>query len=90
MGRNKPAAWLAVCALAATALTGCASRKDNCDVAVNGNFGAAVTVDLNCPHVGGAMTSTVVREGQGNAVTQDQVVLLRATSFDSRDRKSVV
>lgn len=65
-------------------LTAC-SGDQPLDVTVNGNFGAPVTISVAGSAASEAVTKDVLIEGDGRALEEDSYVLMRATSFDSRD-----
>lgn len=86
MSRARAARAAAAASLVLAALTACDhSAKGECKVSVNGAFGSAVTVDVDCP----SAPRNVVVKGKGNAIDKGQTALLRATSFDSRSGKIV-
>ena len=90
MSRARAARAAAAASLVLAALTACDhSAKGECKVSVNGAFGSAVTVDVDCPSAPRNVVKDVVVKGKGNAIDKGQTALLRATSFDSRSGKIV-
>lgn len=90
MSRTRAVRAAAAASLALAALTACDhSAKGECKVGVNGAFGSAVTVDVDCPSAPRNVVKDVLIKGKGNAIDKGQTALLRATSFDSRSGKIV-
>jgi len=73
-------------ALVCAGLASCSKGGANaCSVTPNGKFGSPVTVTVDCPKGAGRLTRETVLEGKGNRIVDGQTVLMRATSFDSRN-----
>ncbi|MDO4887128.1 MAG: hypothetical protein Q3979_00245 [Actinomycetaceae bacterium] len=83
-------AVLAGLALACAGLAGCGNdTPESCQVKAYGDLGAPVTVDVDCPEGAGKLTKEVVTKGEGEKIEAGQVVVMRATSFDSRNGKLI-
>lgn len=86
---GRGAVYLTVVLMILGSSAGCVSQDAGCDVKVNGDFGAPVTLDGTCVNPPSGDRVVTLKEGTGNAITEGQTVLFRATSFDSRNAKIV-
>ncbi|MGO1591146.1 MAG: FKBP-type peptidyl-prolyl cis-trans isomerase [Ancrocorticia sp.] len=80
---RRPVAFAVSLVLAASALAAC-SQEEPIDAAVNGNLGAPVTISVTGEDVPEETTKEVAIAGEGRELGEDDSVLMRATSFDSR------
>ncbi|MBE6483465.1 MAG: FKBP-type peptidyl-prolyl cis-trans isomerase [Actinomycetaceae bacterium] len=86
VARHRLFAIIAACAML---LSGCQSPKGEGSVRVTGDFGAPVSITIDGTIAVKAVTTVVITQGDGQEVTEDSPVLLRATSFDSRSGRVV-